>query len=201
MKDKFLSKTSNLIYSKYNYDNDTKERIEYGLSIIYINITKVSVIFLIAILFNQFKTTLYFTIFLNIIRAFSYGMHAKNSFQCYILSTLLLVILPRLFLLLSITNIQKLILSFLSLLSIIVYAPSDTHKRPLVNKEKRIKLKIYSILTCCIYIGLIFLTKEEYYSKLLLLSIIIQALLINPIIYKLFKLPYNNYKEYLKSSV
>ena len=43
---------------KYNYDSDTLDRVKYGLEVIYINVTKISVILLTSLLFNVFKETL-----------------------------------------------------------------------------------------------------------------------------------------------
>ena len=77
----------------------------------------------------------------------------------------------------------------------ILYAPSDTYKRPLINIKHRKKLKRNSIIITILYIILIFTIKSNYIVNLILLSLIIQSFLINPFIYKIFDLPYNNYKK------
>ena len=82
-----------------------------------------------------------------------------------------------------------------------VYAPADTEKRPIVNMNQRKKLKLYSFLVCTIYIILTFIIKNEMIINLILLSMITESFIINPFIYKIFNLPYNNYKEYLKNGV
>ena len=80
----------------------------------------------------------------------------------------------------------------------ILFAPADTHKRPIINKKMREKLKIKALAVSLIYIGIVFVYKNEFVTNIILLAMIVQSIVINPITYKLFKLPYNNYKEYLK---
>ena len=50
MKEVFLNKSMDLLSSKYNYDSLTKDKILYGLEIIYIFITKLSVILISALI-------------------------------------------------------------------------------------------------------------------------------------------------------
>lgn len=198
MKEIFLNKSINLLMKQYNYDEDTLDRVKYGLELIYVTLSKIIVILTISLIFNLFKETLLTLIFTNFIRMFAYGLHAKKSWHCYISSIISFVFLPYLFINISFSIIQKVIICFCILLSMILYAPADTYKRPLVNENHRKKLKQNSILITSIYIILIFKIKFYFITNLMLLSLIIQSFLINPFIYKLFDLPYNNYKSYKK---
>ncbi len=201
MKEVFLNKSMDLLSSKYNYDSLTKDKILYGLEIIYIFITKLSVILISALIFGLFKEMLIFTLLLNGLRTFAYGVHAKKSWHCYISSLVVFILMPYIFINININLIQKIIISILSLISMYVYAPADTEKRPIVNMNQRKKLKLYSVLVCTIYIILSFIIKNEMIINLILLSMITESFVINPFIYKIFNLPYDNYKEYLKNGV
>lgn len=201
MKEVFLNKSMNLLNSKYNYDSLTKDKILYGLEIIYIFVTKLSVILIAALIFGLFKEMLIFTLLLNGLRTFAYGVHAKKSWHCYISSLFVFILMPYTFTNISINLTQKIIISILSLISMYVYAPADTEKRPIVNMNQRKKLKIYSLLVCTIYSILSFIIKNEMIVNLILLSMITESFVINPFIYKIFNLPYDNYKEYLKNGV
>ena len=201
MKEVFLNKSMDLLSSKYNYDSLTKDKILYGLEIIYIFITKLSVILISALILGLFKEMLIFTLLLNGLRTFAYGVHAKKSWHCYISSLVVFILMPYIFINININLIQKIIISILSLISMYVYAPADTEKRPIVNMNQRKKLKLYSFLVCTIYIILSFIIKNEMIINLILLSMITESFVINPFIYKIFNLPYNNYKEYLKNGV
>ena len=92
MKELFLNKTISALTKQYNYDSDTLDRVKYGLEIIYINVTKISVLLLISLLFNSLKNTLILLFFVNFLRMFAYGLHAKKSWHCYVSSTLCFVI-------------------------------------------------------------------------------------------------------------
>lgn len=199
MKEMFLNKSISLLTKQYDYDSDTLDRVKYGLEVIYITITKISVILIVSLLFNSFKETLVLIIFTNFIRLFAYGLHAKKSWHCYVSSIISFVLLPHLFVNIEFNIIQKILISTLTLLSMILYAPADTYKRPLINEKHRNTLKRNSIFITLIYIILIFSINNNFITNLILLSLIIQSALINPFIYKIFDLPYNNYKSYKKS--
>ena len=70
----------------------------------------------------------------------------------------------------------------------------------LVNKNQRYKLKIVSIILCSIYIFSVFVLKDKYICTLILLALTIQSILINPFTYKIFRLPYANYKVYINDA-
>ena len=64
MKDMIINKSLNLLNETYKYDNDTLDRVRYGLEIIYISVTKMIVILFISYLLNLLKETLLVIVFL-----------------------------------------------------------------------------------------------------------------------------------------
>ena len=200
MREIFLNNSLNLLCKTYNYDNDTLDKVKYGLEIIYISITKLTFLLICSIIFKTFKETLIFSFFISFIRNYSYGIHAKKSWQCYVSSFIVFIIFPFAVIKINLPFLFKIIICLFSLISMILYAPADTYKRPLVNKEHRKLLKIKSIIFVSIYSFIIFILNDKYYSNIICLALITQSMLINPFIYKLFKLPYNNYKAYQKGA-
>ena len=196
MREKAINRLLNLLNNTYNYDNDTLDRVKYGLETIYISITKMVVILFIAIIFGTTKETILTILFVNGIRTYAYGMHAKKSWHCYIESTLVFVLLPYLFTKFTFNITQKILISIISIIGYLVYAPADTHKRPIINKKHRNKLKNNSIIVCLIYIFIIFLSNNNLIINIVILSLVTELFLINPIIYKIFDMPYNNYLTY-----
>ena len=91
--------------------------------------------------------------------------------------------------------LSKSIISFLCFIDYLLFAPADTVKRPLTNMKKRKYRKIASCILSIIYIILIFIIKDELISNIILTALIIEAFMINPYIYKLLRMPYNNYKK------
>ena len=93
-------------------------------------------------------------------------------------------------------SIIKIILFVPLIILISIYAPADTEKRPLKNKKKRIMYKILTIIVATIYITLSIIIKDNTLSNCFLVAIIIETIIILPLTYKIFKVPYNNYKKY-----
>ena len=188
MKEVFVSKSFNLIQAKYNYNQDDQDRIRYGLEIIYITLTKLFAILFTSLIFGTLRETIIFCLFATGLRTFSYGIHAKKSWHCYVSSLIVFVLF---------TYIAKIIISVFTIISMALFAPADTHKRPIVNSKMRKTLKIKSLVITSLYILIIFISNYNKINNLIMLSMMAQSIVINPITYKIFKLPYNNYKEYI----
>ena len=81
------------------------------------------------------------------------------------------------------------------LIHFILFAPADTIKRPLTNKRKRIIRKLLTIMIGLIYTFIIVFSHNEWISKILLAAMMIEAINIHPLLYKVFGQPYGNYKK------
>lgn len=195
MKEVFLNNSINLI-KKYNAYSETDiEKIRYGLEGIYLTITKLIVILVLSIIFNIFKEIILVLVFLNIIRYPAFGVHADKSSICLITSILLIFGLTLLISKICISNTIKIILCIICTIDYLVFAPADTIKRPLTNAKKRKYRKIASVILSIVYSIAIFLINTRIVSNTLLISLIIEAIMINPLTYKALKMPYNNYKN------
>ena len=197
MKKTFLNFAINLIKKNNPHLNEIKlEEIKYGLEGIYLTISKLIIILSISLLLGIIKEFLLFLLLYNVIRLFAFGMHASKSSICLTISIFIFILFPYILRILIIPFNLKIIISIFCLLAIILYAPADTHKRPLINKKKRFIFKILSIVITIIYIILSFNLNNTFITNSLLIALLIEVILILPITYKIFKLPYNNYKTY-----
>ena len=197
MKQKVLSMLEKKIRKQYPKYNDEKiETIMYGLEGIYLTITKAIIIFTIAFLLNIQKELLFLLLAFNIIRASAFGMHASESYICLIFSSLLFLGGSYLCKIITIHSYLLFAIYPLMLLVICAYAPADTVKRPLIKKKKRTRLKIISIVTAIMYFILSIFIKDNLLINAMFFGLIIECILINPITYKLFKMPYKNYVNY-----
>lgn len=196
MKKKFLNSSINLIKKNGNYTEEQLEIIEYGLEGIYLSFTKMVILFCLAYALNILKEFVFLLLSYNIIRSQAFGIHATKSIYCLISSILLFIggalICKYVVLDVSISIIIALVCDVL----LFLYAPADTHKRPLVNKKKRKRFKILSLLFGITYTILIFLLRENSISIFLVIGLVEAVLMILPITYQIFHLPYNNYKTY-----
>lgn len=183
------------------YTKDELEQIEYGLVSIYLLITKLVVILLICFLLGIVKETLIFMILYNIIRMPSFGLHASKSWICLLVSSIIFVGLPIIMKNIDFNLITKTIIGLYGVIFMYLFSPADTHKRPIINKKRREIYKMLSVLIAFIFTISSFIVKDSYICNCLLFSIIIQTIIISPLTYKLFNMPYNNYKTYLENMV
>ena len=200
MKEKFINSSINFI-SKYQECDDLKlKRLKYGLEGIYSLIVKISVVILISIITKTLTETLLFILFYAGIRTFSFGWHAKSNIACWI--TTLLIYNVILYFIINIDYpiyIGYIILG-ISLISMLLWAPADTPKRPLIRKKQRLKSKILSITVLVLYAVIYVTINSNPLKNIILYSLLIQTILINPVAYKITNTRFNNYKYYKKSN-
>jgi len=201
MKNALLDIIINSINNNFDYDDIKLKEIRYGLETLYLSIFKLIIIIIISIFIHTTTHLCLLLVTYGILRLTGFGLHTKNSLQCWIFSLSTFTIIPYLIKNLFINNNIYYILSFILLILIIKYAPSDTEKRPLINKKKRIIYKIITSINTLIYIIVILYTKNVLIKKLLFFSILLEVLLILPISYKLLGLKYNNYLSYRRKEV
>lgn len=182
---------------KYNDFNDIKlQEIKYGLETVYLTIVKTIIYILIALLLNTIKELLFFILTYGLLRLTGFGVHAKKSIHCWISSTIIFVIIPLLIKYIMINPNIIYAISIISTIVLIIYAPADTEKRPLINKKKRIRYKIITSIISIAYIILIIIINDNFLKHALLYSLVLEGFLVTPFSYKLFGVPYKNYKNY-----
>ena len=198
MKERFINSSLAFIM-KYQECDDLKiKKLKYGLEGIYSTIVKLFVILIIAGITRTIQITLLFLLFYAGIRTFSFGWHAKSNIACWISSITIYNIIPLLISKLTILNYIGYIILGIALLSMIIWAPADTPRRPLIRKEQRLKGKLLSILVVILYFIIYLITDIQIIKTTILYALIIQTILINPLTYKLTNTQFNNYKYYKK---
>lgn len=198
MKEKFVNSSISFI-SKYQECDDLKlKRLKYGLEGIYSLIVKTVVILIIACLTKTLKETALLMLFYAGIRTFSYGMHAKSNLACWISSIIIYNIIPLFISKLILPNYISYIILGIALISMILWAPADTPKRPLIRKNQRIKCKILSIIIVLIYTLIYLFSNNILINQTIIFALIIQTIIINPLSYKLTNTRFNNYKYHKK---
>ena len=139
MKDKFINSSINFI-QKYQECDDLKlKKLKYGLEGIYSLLVKISVVIIISIFTKTITETLLLILFYAGIRTFSFGWHAKSSWGCWLSSLIVYIIIPTFLINKPIPDPIGYIILGISLISMILWAPADTPKRPLIRKNQRLK--------------------------------------------------------------
>ena len=199
MKNFIIDKSLLYIKKYYNYSDIKISEIKYGLEAIYLSITKFIIVSIIALILNIFKEMILFTLFYNILRIPSFGLHATKSWICLLSTTITFLGIPFICMNINLDVSIKLIICIIGIIFMYKNSPADTYKRPIVSKKRRKIYKIISIILTIIYMFLCLFIKNPFLSNCFLFSIIFQNFMISPMIYKIFGLPYNNYINFLKT--
>lgn len=196
IKNFIINNSMNMINGLNKYNNVQLDEIKYGLEAIYLLISKFVVVFIVSIILGLWKETLILLLLFNFLRATAFGIHASKSIYCWISSIISFIFIPYICKNYVFPNLFLIIVAVCCIILFALYAPADTIKRPLINAKKRKIYKIITLITSLIYFTAIFIIKNTIVKNLIIFAMILQVILILPITYKLFKLPYNNYKNY-----
>lgn len=198
MKNFVLNRIMNYIKKNTNYDEIKLKEIEYGLTSIYLTLSKLMVIFSIAIALSIVKELVIFLLIYNVLRMPSFGLHATKSWICLLSSTIIFIVIPIICMTIKINIIFKTLICIIGTILMFKNAPADTKKRPIVNKKRRRIYKYISTILTIMFSFLSIFISNVFVSNCFIFAIILQNAMISPITYKIFKLPYNNYIDYLK---
>lgn len=196
MKKKFLNSSMEFITKNKQYTDEQIEIMAYGLETIYLMVTKMIVIFGMAYVLGILKEMLLLLISYNIIRSQSFGIHASKSIYCLISSLTMFIGGALICKYMVIPYQLMIIIALVCNICLLLYAPADTYKRPLVNAKKRKRFKFMSVILGIIYTILIIIFRDYLIVNYLLIGMVEAIIIILPITYKIFHLPYNNYKTY-----
>ena len=191
MKEVFLKHSLQLITANREWDEESLEKIRYGLEGIYLTIVKLVILLALAIILNIERLFLINLVFFNILRFFAFGVHARNSTQCLITSTVMFIIFPILSTSIDFPLPVQIIIASICVLLFLLYAPADTHKRPQKNRKKRQFRKAFAVTIAIIYVLLIVMLKDL--SQIILCSLMTETIMILPITYRILGVPYKNH--------
>lgn len=183
MRDKVVDSLMVSIKNNNNFDNVKLEEIRYGFLGLYTLITKTTVIILLSLILGFFKQFIIFFFFYTLLRSVGFGAHAKTNMQCWLFSTLLLIGLPYLITKINFSTNTIFIVWVICFINFLIFAPADTEKRPMISKKRKLIFKIIILLLSLLYLGL--LIKFNSLSNLILSSMILEGILVNPVGYKL----------------
>ncbi|PWL69867.1 MAG: hypothetical protein DBY23_06490 [Bacillota bacterium] len=191
MKEVFLKHSLQLITANREWDEESLEKIRYGLEGIYLTIVKLVILLALAIILNIERLFLINLVFFNILRFFAFGVHARNSTQCLITSTVMFIIFPILSTSIDFPLPVQIIIASICVLLFLLYAPADTHKRPQKNRKKRQIRKAFAVTIAIVYVLLIIMLKDL--NQIILCSLMTETIGILPITYHILGVPYKNH--------
>ena len=198
MREYVINKQIGFIQKYNNFDKDKIEIIKYGLESIYILITKTVIVLTVSYFLGLLKETLIFLLFYNCIRTTAYGLHATKSWICLISSLTIFIVVPYFCKIMIMPVYLKILLGIIGIIFILKNAPADTYKRPIVSAKRRKIFKIISTIIAITMISVSLIISNEFISNSLIFALLVECCFVSPTVYKIFKLPYDNYKRFIK---
>ena len=179
-----------------DYSDEKIEILEYGLTGLYIFVSKSIVIFSIVYFLGIFKELLIFMIIYNCLRLVSFGAHATSSVGCLFASTTSFLSATYLCKSIIIPQNIKVILGIMGIVCVYLYSPADTEKRPIISPKRRMIYKTLSTLVAFFMIVFSLTLSNDFLANSCTAGLILQCIMIMPITYKLINQRYDNYKYY-----
>jgi len=201
VKKKFIESSILLIKNNKEVGELAEKKLRYGLEAFYNLATKTIVLILFSILFGTFYEFFLLTLIYSTLRLYGFGIHMKTSLQCWFTTMPIYIVGCILIKYTVFPDIVHVIVWIFGFLSFLLFAPADTHARPLIHKKKRIRAKVLSLCILCSYFVLSFYIKDPVIHNAILYAIVMESISINPLVYKLFHMPFNNYKTFENNMV
>ena len=201
VKQAFIEKSILLIKANKVVTALDEKKLKYGLECFYNMVTKTVVMIILAFILNIVWEFFLLTVIYSTLRMYGFGIHMKTSLQCWVTTLPIYIGGCLLVKYITFSNTFIQLLWTIGFLSFLLFAPADTPKRPLIHKEKRIRAKILSLIILGFYFVLSFYITDPILKNLIIYALFMESISINPLMYKVFKTPFNNYKLYQKKMV
>ncbi len=200
---------NNFLYKDEEISSEQREIMLFGLTRILEDIPKYTLIILISVLLGVIKEVALVFLITVFYKFCVGGAHARTNIGCFILSTIYFLSPVFVSKYLNLSNNLIYLLSILifvfSLYVILKIAPADTEEIPILNKKRRKLMKILAIVNLIILYALAFIIKNNFFSKLVLMSILYVNIMTTKPIYRLLRCKYSyeseEFKEYFKTDI
>lgn len=178
-----------------------KEGVEYekmtmGVELILINVSKLFIIYLLAMFLGVVPLTLVVQGAYVAIKRYSFGLHALNSTVCTLVSCFIFVIVPWFLGHVSFNNLTVISIFVPIVICLYLYSPADTKARPLIGEMIRRKLKTKAVACGIMLMVIALLVPNETVKFLLTLGAVYQTVSILPFTYKILKRSEKNYEKF-----
>lgn len=192
---KIAKYTISFIRKNTSSSEDDLEKISYGIKVIVSNFFKLVILFFTAHFLGILNYTILAIVSFAILRTFACGVHANSTIQCIIFNYLFF--LGNVFLSINypLSNNGIIVIFVASFILLCLYAPADTAERPLINKNLRRFLKIFSIIVASALFVISLLINNSIYKSIIIYSIFEEAIAITPFLYNFFGKSYRNYSN------
>lgn len=188
-----------------NIDEEKELVIDFGIRLIFGELPKIILIFILGFVLNIGWYTLILFFLLAPYRSFVGGFHLKTHIGCIITTTFLYlgpIIFAKYFAIpkLDVLYILSGLITIFSIIVIIKYAPADTENIPILTKKERKSKRIKAYIALAILLAIIILSPDRIISYMFIYGIFLEDLTALPIAYKITKNKYG-YEVYAENEV
>jgi accessory gene regulator B len=169
--DKFSLIISKSLVDRYPNEMPSLGVVKYAIKFIICNVIPVILILLLAMMSGQFNEVLIALVGFSLLRMFSGGYHHKSAVVCILVSTTMITIVPVIGLTEFASNYMW-IISIISLILVLIYAPSNIKNQTKVKAEYHFIFKMISLL--------IVSSNFIWGNSILSISFLIQSILLIP---------------------
>lgn len=188
-----------------NVDEEREMVIDFGVRLLFGELPKILLLFIIGFILGIGKYTLLMFLLLAPYRSFTGGFHLKTHLGCMI-TTILLYMGPIALAIITpeLSNYLKygiiVVISVMSIIFIAKYVPADTENIPILSKKERKSKRIKSYISLIILLAISLFIPNKIISYMLIYGIFMQNLTLTPIAYKLTKSKYG-YEVYQEEAI
>ncbi|WP_297420065.1 accessory gene regulator B family protein [Clostridium sp.] len=175
-------------------------KMKLGLEIFFINIGKFAIVFLIASYFNLLKESLFMSLVFGSIRSTAFGLHAKNSLVCSLITNMMFVAGPYVSYHIKLDNYTVLAAFIIMIFCFYKYAPADTENHPVLGEKLRLKLRKKTVVKSLFFMAITLIVKIQIIKAMIILTLGFNVISILPITYKILNRRYNNYERYERTN-
>ena len=188
-----------------NIDEEKELIINFGVRLIFGELPKILLLFILGFALRIGWYTLIFFFLLAPYRSFTGGFHLKTHLGCMITTSILYLVPVILAKYINIpnNNILYIMIALIGIFSIFIitkYAPADTENIPILSKKERKSEKIKAYISLIILLLITTLSPNQIITWALVYGIFLQNLTVMPISYKLTNTKHG-YESYAQETI
>ncbi|HHY91345.1 MAG TPA: accessory gene regulator B family protein [Clostridiales bacterium] len=149
--------------------------IKFGLECIFGEGSKFLAYLIFFSFFSLAKEYLIAFLFFALTRFAAGGYHEKTYWRCFITSLLIFSSILGIAIYVPLPFWLRIFMSILSVMLMVVYAPVDHPNKPIISEHRRRKFKRLAIGMAILFSGISFFL-SDYYAKIVLISVFLEAL-------------------------
>jgi len=174
------------------------KKMVLGLEMWLIGLTKMIVLYTLAIVLGVFVQTLIIQLAFGLLKRYSTGLHALKNMVCVVVSCVLFVLVPFGLNVLGLGIGNEIVIPVFALVIICMYkyAPADTEARPIIGAKVREKLKLKAVICAVVLMAFALLVPDGTVKLLIMLGASYQMVSIHPLTYKILRRRERNYEKY-----